>query len=152
PDDRVAQFDVAIDLANVANSQQSTGHPQESAATYERSLVMRQALADFDPNDVLARSRVAFVHTRLSDVYGELGQYDSALTHAHAAVKLAESMAGLDVTHRIAFARDLTDLGIAETRAGDSKSACAAFARSGEVLAPAKQDKSIQPAAKDTME
>jgi serine/threonine protein kinase len=152
PADRVAQFDVAIDLASVANAQLHTGHLQDAAATYEQSLAMRQALAAFDPNDVLARSRVAFVHTRLSVVYGQMGQYKIAVAHAHEAVRLAESMVGLDVVHRVTFAQDLTDLGFAQARAGDAHAACVAFGRSAEVIGPVKREPSSSADTRSTVE
>jgi non-specific serine/threonine protein kinase/serine/threonine-protein kinase len=135
PDDRSAKFDVAIDLSNVAYSKWHTGHAEEAAAVYEQSLVIRQRLAAFDPNDVLARSRVAFVHIKLSAIYGELGRLAVALDHAHEAVKLAESMAGLDARHRIAFAQDLESLAVAEGRVGDTAGSCLAFRRSNDVVA-----------------
>jgi tetratricopeptide (TPR) repeat protein len=145
PDDRTAQFDVAIDLSNVANSLYHSNRAAEAAATYEQSLRMRTALAAFDQNDVLARSRVAFVHTRLSAVYGTLGRYSEAIAHAHDAVRLAESMVGLDVEHRLSFANDLSDLGIAEARIGDAAAACAAFGRAADAVAPMKNNPATTP-------
>jgi non-specific serine/threonine protein kinase/serine/threonine-protein kinase len=148
PDDRQAQFDVAIDLSNVAYAQWRTDHPAEAAVMYEQSLAMRKQLAAFDPNDVLARSRVAFVHTKLSAIYGQLGRTTVALEHAHEAVKLAESMVGLDVLHRIAFAQDLQSLGVAEGRVGDTAESCLAFRRSFDAVADLAAKADLAPSFK----
>ena len=51
PSDRATQLDVAISLGNVAGILVSQGSP-EAVALYQRSLSIRQALADSDPQDV----------------------------------------------------------------------------------------------------
>jgi eukaryotic-like serine/threonine-protein kinase len=130
PMNRLAQFDVAIDLGNVAYAHWLTGHLADAAAGYERSLKMREQLAESDPQDVLARSRVAYVHAQLERVYGEMGRAAPALAHAREAVRLGESLAGLDPAHQSMLADDLEALGDAEQRLGHAAEACAAFRRS----------------------
>jgi non-specific serine/threonine protein kinase/serine/threonine-protein kinase len=136
PTDRVAQFDAAVDLSNVAYAQWQTGHPHEAAATFQQSLEIRNRLADSDPNDVLARSRVAYVHSRLGELYLELHQVDKALDHSREAARLGESMAGIDLQHSEMFAEDLEALGDAEAAANHRAAACQVYRRTLDVLTP----------------
>lgn len=135
PSDRRAQYDVAIDLGNVAFAQWQTGHLAEAAAGYEHSLEVRQRLAESDPKDILARSRVAYVHSRLARLYGEMNEGTRSLEHAREAVRLGQTMAGVDIAHDEMLAEDLDALGDAETRAHHRSTACTAYRRSLKLLA-----------------
>jgi non-specific serine/threonine protein kinase/serine/threonine-protein kinase len=133
PSDRMAQIDAAIDLANVAYSEWKTGHLPDAAATYEQSLEIRTRLASSDPNDVLARTRLAYVHSKLGEVYREMRQIDKALTHSREAARLGESLAGIDPQLTDLFADDLEALGNAEAAAGHQVAACHAYRRAFEL-------------------
>ena len=86
---------------------------------------MRKRLAESDPSDVLARSRVAFAHSRLALLYDEMNELTKALDHAREAARLGESMARIDPAHAELYADDLHVLGRAEERAGHAAAACA---------------------------
>jgi non-specific serine/threonine protein kinase/serine/threonine-protein kinase len=128
PSDRSTQLDVAIDLSNVASSLPGQGNP-EAVALYERSLTIRQALADSDPKDVFARSRVAFIHTELAQLFFLRGELPRALEHGRRAVGIYESV-GDDLLNRYSLAGALRTIGaIKEATAGRAE-ACVAYTRS----------------------
>jgi serine/threonine protein kinase/tetratricopeptide (TPR) repeat protein len=135
PENRTAQLDVALDLGNVARARWHTGDPIQAAAGYERSLAMRQQLADSDPKDVYAQARVAFVHDKLALLYGELGRVPEQLTHAREAVRLQEPLASLDMDNRWLLAGYFDGLGAAQRRTGDSRAACQTWRRALTLLA-----------------
>ena len=147
PEDRLALSDLAIDLSNVAHSHWSAGRLGQAAALYERSLAIRQQLADTDRNDVFAKGRVEYVHAILADIYGRAGKLDLSLEHARKAVSLAETLSAIDSTHRSQLAEGLIVLGEAEARAGSAAAACRCFVRSrtiftelaGQKLVPGQQ-------------
>ena len=129
PANRLTQFDLAIDLSNVAFAQWQTGHLEEAATGYERSLAMRLHLAEFDPKDVLARSRVEYAHSRLGRLYTDSKRFAQGIEHARAAVAIGESMATIDVNHEEQLADDLLGLGLAEAASGRHAAACQTFQR-----------------------
>lgn len=59
PADRRAQFDLAIDLSNVATVLASRGVRDEALRLFERSVAMREARARSDPDDVQAQMTLA---------------------------------------------------------------------------------------------
>ena len=156
PSNRSVQFDLAIDLGGVANAHWHTGHRQEAVAEYERTLHIREGLADADPNDVLSRSRVAFVHSRLAALYGEMGHTVQALDHAREAAHLGESMAHIDVVHTELFAEDLQILADAERQNSNHAAACADYRRSlrvaGTILGEARGDPNLMAQLQHVME
>jgi eukaryotic-like serine/threonine-protein kinase len=135
PVSRRAQFDVAVDLSNVGLASLNSKRLPEAAAAYERSIQMRTALAESDPTDVLARSRLAIAASKLALTYLELGRIGPALGRARQAVRLSESLAHLDSLHRAYFADALTTTGRVEEKAGQTAAACAAFQRSRDLIA-----------------
>ena len=131
---------MAVDFSNVGYAAWNTDHLPEAAAAYERSADMRAALAESDPKDVLARSRLAYVESRLAQVYLQLGRGAPALDHARHAVRLSESLAQLDSTHRASFADSLEALGRAEREAKHQAAACVDFRRSWDIVAALPRD------------
>jgi tetratricopeptide (TPR) repeat protein len=134
PGNRTAQFDVAIDLANVAESMLSLGQPASAAGLYERSLSLRTALAASDPSDALARSRMAHTHGQLARVYRQLGELPRAYDHGHAAVSIYESSPRSDPGDRRDLARAIWALGDIETARGRRRDACDRFSRAFDVM------------------
>jgi non-specific serine/threonine protein kinase/serine/threonine-protein kinase len=126
---RQAQFDLAISLSNVASVEASIGRAAEAAARFERSLQMRHQLLASDPQDVLAQSRVAWVHSRLGPLYARLGRNVEARDHARRAVAVGEDMAAIDQAHRQLLSDYLLGLGDVERSLGDHRGACRSFRR-----------------------
>ncbi len=124
PSDRLAQIDVAVDLANTGRVLTHTGRHVEAIAEYERSLAIRQRLADSDSHDTFALGRVAFVHARLAYLYRVTGEKAKGLDHARLAVSLNESFGQADPVHRGDLAEALLLLGDTETAVGDEAAAC----------------------------
>jgi len=142
PSNRTAQLDVAIDLSNVAFAHWNTRRLAEAAAGYERSLEMRRRLADTDPKDANARSRVAYAHSRLGTVYSELGRHADALRHVEEAVRISESQASINATYAQLLAENVLLLGSVHLAAGRIPAACASFRR-GQALLVALSSKGI---------
>ena len=135
PSNRLAQTDVALDLANTGRVLELTGKQADAISDYERSLAIRQQLADSDPRDVFALGRVAYAHSRLANLYGATGDVANGLQHARLAVSLSESISRLDVARRGEFAEALTYLGEAERRAHDEGAACRHFREARAIFA-----------------
>jgi non-specific serine/threonine protein kinase/serine/threonine-protein kinase len=134
PVDRTAQFDVAIDLGNIAHAQANTGQLREAVSGYQASLKLRQALADSDPRDILARGRVAYAHNQLSNVYVRLGNTAPAVEHAASAVAIGETMMAVDPLHGQSYVTALHGLAVSRRAAGQRAAACATFSKALAVI------------------
>lgn len=145
PAARTAQLDLAIDLGNIAYAEWRTGSRGEAASHYEQSLEVRKRLAESDPSDVLARSRVAYVHSRLAGLYGEMDQMRQALDHAREAARLGESMAKIDAAHAEAYAEDLDAVALAEARAGHTAASCSAYRQAFDLLTVIASNTGLDP-------
>ena len=130
-DNRLVQFDVSIDLANVATIAETLNDLATAAAMYTRSLELRKQLSDSDPKDMLARGRLGYVQTRLAGVERRSGDTRSAGVHARAAVQNQEGVlaATADPITRRDLASALVEFGQAEKSLAQRESACAAFRR-----------------------
>ncbi len=115
PDNRGAQIDVAIDLANEANIYWKQRDPR-AADMYERSLVIRQALAASDPKDVWAQTRVGYARGRLAHVYEQAGMRARALEHSRAAASIFAAHAGRRHRPNFRVRRDPVDACVAGER------------------------------------
>ncbi len=78
PDSRQAQFDVAMDLLGVAATLDERGDHHGAIPLIERSIELRAALTVSDPNDVLARGRLAVAQRRLAVARTAIGEWESA--------------------------------------------------------------------------
>jgi tetratricopeptide (TPR) repeat protein len=111
--------------------------PDEAYAMYERSLALRRAVSDSDPNDVLARGRVGFVHMKLAWTALRTNRVAQALEHARSAVAVQESV--MAKTKDGTTAKELGDalfvLGRAEMATGNRSAACNAYRRSQRAFA-----------------
>jgi eukaryotic-like serine/threonine-protein kinase len=134
PSNRTTQFDVAADLSNVALAQWEAGNLTLAAADFERCLQLREQLLQSDPKDVLARSRLAVIHSRLADLYVKMNRGAAALEHARQGVALRETLAPIDWQHEEGLGNALQTLGFAEKHAGHPAEACQAFRRSAAFL------------------
>ena len=145
PSNRVVQFDVAVDLSSVGHGEIATGRLIEAARVYERSLSIRSTLAESDPKDVLARAKLAYAHSRLGFVNGELRRTTQALDHARRAVALFSSIGPLDLANQRLFAESLDVLGRVETLAGHQDAACRAFQQASAGIAKIDPNKASEP-------
>ena len=128
PSVRGTQLDVAISLGNVAGIRWAQKSP-ETVSLYERSLTIRQALADSDPQDVFARSRLAFAHEQLARLLLQQGILSRALEHARRAIHLYESVKGNRVSD-FEVGQALLTVGAIQHELGKTAEACAAYERS----------------------
>jgi len=130
PANRTAAFDVAIDLSNVAHVQAGRKRYADAMALYERSLAIRERLASSDPQDTLARAKVAYVQLQMGLVAKASGDRVAAVDRLRRAAALYETLdlANLD-SHRY-LARALGELGGLES---DRARACAAADRAFEL-------------------
>ena len=78
PDSRQAHFDVAMDLLGVAATLDERGDHHGAIPLIERSIELRAALTVSDPNDVLARGRLAVAQRRLAVARTAIGEWESA--------------------------------------------------------------------------
>jgi tetratricopeptide (TPR) repeat protein len=134
PNHAGAMFDVAIDLSNLALEASKSRDYAEAVRLYRRSLVLRQRLVEADPRDVQAKSRLAYVHTMLSNTYRSSGQPGLAVSHARRAVAISEPLAAVDAFQKVELAQSLVALGEALGAYGREGDGCAAFARAGRVV------------------
>jgi serine/threonine protein kinase len=136
PDNRVVQFDLAIDLANVAVILERQ-KPDEAYALYERSLALRQALSESDPNDVLAHGRVGYVQMKLAWAALNGKRVAQALDHARRAVAIQDAVIAKtkDGTTARELGSSLFVLARAEGASGNRAAACSAYRRSQRAFA-----------------
>ncbi len=112
----------------------------DAATAYQQSAALRTALSESDPKDVMARARLAYVHTRLAIVYADMQRGAQALHHARLAVELSEPLARIDSIHRASLADAFVAQGRAEQMAGRQEAACAAFRRSSAIVGTVPRD------------
>jgi non-specific serine/threonine protein kinase/serine/threonine-protein kinase len=132
PSERDTQLDVAIDLSQMASLLASQGKP-EAVALYLRSLTIRQALAESDPKDVSARSKVAFVHKELAKLFLKRHEVPRALEHGRQAIRLYESVED-DRANRYNLADALATVGAIKEAVQARAEACVAYKRSFALL------------------
>ena len=136
PDDRQVQFDTAISLANMASIADRRHENDKAFALFTRSLQIRSALSDSDPQDVLARSRVAWVRMRLARLERERGNFDAALDHARRSVDDQQRV--LETTKDVGTGGDLgaalETLGQIQLARRQVAAACASFGRAIPLL------------------
>ena len=133
PAARATQLDVAISLGTVATILWAQRNP-EAVALLERSLGIRQALTDSDPQDVFARTRVAFVHHQLAQLYLQRRMLVRALEHSRLAVGIYESVEGTRAD-QYDFADALWTMGAIKDETKERAEACVAYGRSFTLFA-----------------
>jgi eukaryotic-like serine/threonine-protein kinase len=136
PDDRQVQFDTAISLANMASIAERHHGSDKTFALFTRSLQIRSALSDSDPEDVLARGRVAWVRMRLARLEQERGNLDAALDHARRSVEDQQRVVGTtkDVGSGGDLGAALEALGQIQLARREIAAACESFARAVPLL------------------
>lgn len=129
PANRLARFDVAVDLSSTGHAKRSLGRLDEAAADLERSVTIRAELAASDPKDVLARGKLAAAHQRLGLVYRDMGRLPEALSHSRAAVGIAEPLAAVGAEQRRLLAEYLESVALTEEQARDRTASCRDYRR-----------------------
>ena len=127
PDDPQARLDTAIDLSNVAVAYERLNDFERGVALRTRSMEMRRALAQADPQNDLIRGRLAYALASLARVEATTRRFDAAVGHAAEAVTLARtsaSGAAPDHMHRIALAEALASLAFVEGQRSQRAASC----------------------------
>jgi tetratricopeptide (TPR) repeat protein len=139
PENRMAQFDTAISYANVATIREESEKDQALALPlFRKSLVLRQALSDSDPLDMLTRARLGYARNRVARLELRGGDVREAFDLARKAIEDHEHVRtktkAVNSTTELGAA--LETLGEIEWALGDRASACGRFRRSIELLSP----------------
>jgi len=92
PDNRVVQFDMAIDLSNLAYAQWQQRRLSEAIELYSRSLDMRERLLASDPKDALSREKVPYIHRQLGAIYEQQREEQLALSQYRLAVDAYQAL------------------------------------------------------------
>ena len=127
PDDPQARLDTAIDLSNVAVAYERLNDFERGVVLRTRSMEMRRALAQADPQNDLIRGRLAYALASLARVEATTRRFDAAVGHAAEAVTLARtsaSGAAPDHMHRIALAEALASLAFVEGQRSQRVASC----------------------------
>jgi non-specific serine/threonine protein kinase/serine/threonine-protein kinase len=133
PTDRMAAFDLAIDLSNLGYEHDLRREFAEATRFYERSLAIRERLSASDPSDVLGRVKVAFMLRQMGFVAEHEGDTVAAIRHFRRAAELygTTDLGNLDSRRNLAIS--LANLGTLEQK--DRAAACADETRAFALLA-----------------
>jgi non-specific serine/threonine protein kinase/serine/threonine-protein kinase len=129
PDDRLVQFDLAVDLSNVAYIHWRHNELAQAIALYGRSLQMRERLLSTDPKDSLSREKVAFIHRQLGSVHREKGDATLALDHYRLAIEGFRQTTSITSRGRSDLADSWAEVGALEAASGHTSASCQAFQR-----------------------
>jgi tetratricopeptide (TPR) repeat protein len=145
-DNRQALLDVAIDQSNVATVLRSQGDTAAAIVLMEQSVATRRLLAETDPTDVLAASRLGVALERLGYVYWIARRLQDALATDEEAVRvLARSVDGRrDVVIIAELAAANTDLGAVYEALGRPVAACAAYRRAEQQYREIERSDDVQ--------
>jgi eukaryotic-like serine/threonine-protein kinase len=136
PGDPQARLDTAIDLSNLAGTYEEEQDYARGIALRTRSVEMRRALADADPQNVLPRARLAYGLAALARVEAIAGRMDAAEPRIAEAVSLARSVATTDVQGATAdLAEVLGNLGFVEARRSRRDASCRAYREAAALIA-----------------
>ncbi|MGE5245123.1 MAG: serine/threonine-protein kinase [Betaproteobacteria bacterium] len=144
PGDRVVQFDLAIDLGNMAMIRERENQFDEAYALYDRSLELRRALAASDPQDVLSRSRVAYAHMQLARVELNRGRLASARAHVLEGIRIENNLLKSgDVDPQRQLGDAFRTLGRIDAAEAKTAAACAAYRRALTFLKAAASSRDV---------
>jgi non-specific serine/threonine protein kinase/serine/threonine-protein kinase len=129
PDNRQTAIDVAFDLGNVASVLWESVPPQRhaAAALYRESLTLREQAATSDPQDVYARQALGYCLMQLSELSGQLGEIEAAVSYGRRAVDTYDGLPPSENLARRGFA--WRAFGRAAGLKGMRSDECAAFRR-----------------------
>jgi len=125
PDNRIVQFDVAIDLSNLAYAEWQQHRLPEAIVLYSQSLDMRERLLASDPKDALSREKVPYIHRQLGSIYEEQRDAPRALSHYHLAIEGYQALKAKTAEGTIHTANSW--MGIARLERNRPEAACDAY-------------------------
>lgn len=129
PTDRVVQFDVGVDLSNLAYVQWRRKDLTNAIALYTRCLEIRERLLATDPKDSLSREKLAVVYKQLGNVYQDKGEPKMALDHYRLAIERLNQLPSLSPPSREDLAESWVGLADVTARLGETSQSCDAFRR-----------------------
>jgi tetratricopeptide (TPR) repeat protein len=129
PENRLAQFDLAVDLSNLAYIHMRHNELADASAFYTRSLEIREGLLASDPKDSLSREKVAFIHKQLGYVNRNKGDTKLALEHFRLAIEGYSRTTSITVQGRQQVAAAWAEVGALEAASGRAVESCEAFQR-----------------------
>jgi non-specific serine/threonine protein kinase/serine/threonine-protein kinase len=134
PANRLVQFDLAIDLANVGSVLARKNQDVEALRFYERSVAMRERLVASDPNDVLARRSLAGILISVARVRFSVDDWNGAARDAERALELARGLpaAEKNVARKISAQAELS-LARVDVEQGRQAAACERHRRAFEL-------------------
>ncbi len=129
PGDPQVRLDTAIDLANVAAGLEELHEYERGVVLRSRSVEIRRALLESDPQNALLRGRLAQALQGLARIETVAGHAGVAIGHAREAVLLARQTlaAAPDSVAQRGLADSLATLGLVEQRRHDADAACRAY-------------------------
>jgi tetratricopeptide (TPR) repeat protein len=134
------QLDLSIDLSNVAYGHLTRRQYPDAIAVYSQSLAMREKLADSDPKDHLARSKVAFVHHQLGFLFEVTGDKARAMDEYRRAISDYETT-GLSLADEKSFnANSWAGVAGLEAAAGRQAESCKAWQQAFDLFATLSQE------------
>ena len=109
----------------------------------ERSLAIRQRLADTDPENVQTKERLGYVLAHVSRLQVKRGEWSAARPRAHEAIRVLQGVFGVtkDRTAQEWMAYAWLALGGVERAAGDRTASCRAFRRANDMYRLLTEDK-----------
>jgi non-specific serine/threonine protein kinase/serine/threonine-protein kinase len=129
PTDRVVQFDVGVDLSNLAYVQWRRKDLTNAIALYTRCLEIRERLLATDPKDSLSREKLAVVYKQLGNVYQDKGEPKMALDHYRLAIERLNQLSSLSPPSREDLAESWAGLADVTATLGETSQSCDAFRR-----------------------
>lgn len=130
---RETQSGIADLISVSGNAFLQLGETVQAIDRLHRSLGIRQQIAEADPKNVYARTRVADDHASLAWAYEVIGRGNDAVRHARLAVQTFDGLQGDEVIVQPTLGRVLLQLASSDWRAGNQREACAGLRRAAGI-------------------
>jgi tetratricopeptide (TPR) repeat protein len=130
PSSRQAQIDLAFDFGVTAECYQQKDDNEHALERYQKSLEIRQRLAETDPKDARLQELVAHNETSVGDALLKLGKVPDALERFKTAARMGSAQTGSNLanaTVRSDWALALEGEGEALDRLGRPDEACSSY-------------------------
>jgi eukaryotic-like serine/threonine-protein kinase len=129
PDNPQARLDTAIDLASIAGVYEDLGDFERGGTLRARSLAMRRALSEADPQNVLLRGRLAYALSFFARAEALRGRVEAAVPPSDDSLRITRELVATtkDSSFQVDLAVALTVRGFIEERRGSRAAACGAY-------------------------